>query len=85
MQSSFFARLCATHVAILRDPCCDFARPMLRLNVATLRDPKLEREHGALVAKQVAGFVRVALFLISKINCKLEPRCSFEIGVVFKL
>ena len=35
-------RLCATHVAILGDPCCDFARPMLRLcatHVASLFDP----------------------------------------------
>ena len=24
-------RLCPTHVATLRDPCCDFVRPMLRL------------------------------------------------------
>ena len=24
-------RLCATHIATLRDACCDFVRPMLRL------------------------------------------------------
>ena len=83
-------RLCATHVATLRDPCCDFSRPMLRLcatHVATLRDPccdfarpmlRLCATHVATMRDPCCDFSRPMLRLCATHVATLsDPYCDF--------
>ena len=88
-------RLCATHIANLRDPCCDFARRMLRLcatHLATLRDPccyfarrmlRLCAAHVATFRDPCCGFMRPMLPVCATHFASLrDPRCECALPIL---
>ena len=90
-------RLCATHVATLRDSCCDFARLMLRLcatHIATLHDSccdiarpmlRLCATHVETLRDSCCDFARLKLRLCTTHVATLRDPCCDFVGLMLRL